>query len=251
MKRIILCEGKTDAILISYFLIKRFGWSYTDKQVIRLPVARDNEMLNWYRHPEKRDGELAIWGVGGIDNLPARLGNVIERTQRERNPKNRFERIVLFFDRDRRNEEECANLIKEWATNCKLKLTDTLQLGKWADATTDLFGKSPPEIYQLSILAIVLPPDGKGNLETFLIDALKKHSDVDKHLSEKASAFIGNLPDEPYLSTQRLRPKACLGAILSVMSVDWAFSKVHERLTQVQWEDITSVLNAYQKLDEL
>jgi len=250
MKRIILCEGKTDAILISYFLIKRFGWSYTDKQVIRLPVARDNEMLNWYRHPEKRDGELAIWGVGGIDNLAARLGNVIERTQNERDPKNRFERIVLFFDRDRRNEEECANLIKEWATGCKLKLTGTLQLGKWTDATTNLL-KTSPESYQLSILAIVLPPDGKGNLETFLIDALKKHSNVDKHLSEEASTFIGNLPDEPYLFRQRLRSKACLGAILSVMSPDWVFSKLDERLVQVQWEDITYVLDAYQKLDEL
>ena len=142
-------------------------------------------------------------------------------------------------------------MLKEWATNCKLKLTDTLQLGKWADATTDLFGKSPPEIYQLSILAIVLPPDGKGNLETFLIDALKKHSNVDKHLSEEASTFIGNLRNEPYLFRQRLRSKACLGAILSVMSPDWVFSKLDERLVQVQWEDITSVLDAYQKLDEL
>ena len=251
MKRIILCEGKTDVILISYFLIKRFGWLYTDKQVIGLPVDRDNETLKWYHHPEKRDEELAIWGVGGIDNLPAKLGNVIKRTQNERVPKNRFERIVLFFDRDRRNEEECADLIKEWATGCKLKLTDTLQLGKWADATTDLLGKTSPESYQLSILAIVLPPDGRGNLETFLIDALKKHSDVDKHLSEEASAFIGNLPDEPYFSRQRLRSKACLGAILSVMSPDWVFSKLDDRLVQVQWEDITSVLNAYQKLDEL
>lgn len=248
MKRIILCEGKTDAILISYFLKRRFGWLYTKEQVLQLPVNRDNEVLNWYRHPEKQKQKLAIWGVGGIDRLLVRLKNVVERTQIETSPNNRFQRIVLFFDRDIRNEDECVKLIEDWVMNSKLQLLDPLQLGEWVDATTDLSRKQPPENYQLSVLSIVLPPDGKGNLEIFLTDALKNHSDADKHLVEEARAFVGNLPDEPYLTKQRLRSKASLGSILSVMSPDWVFSELDERLALVQWEDIESALNVYQKL---
>jgi hypothetical protein len=50
MKEIILCEGKTDAILLSYFLIRKFGWKYIKEQVVRLPVNNENEVLNWYRN---------------------------------------------------------------------------------------------------------------------------------------------------------------------------------------------------------
>lgn len=250
MKRIILCEGKTDAILISYFLERRFGWSYTRKRLIGLPVYQDNEVLNWYSHPRKPDQELAIWGVGGIEQLPVKLGHVINRTRRESNPTNRFKRIVLFFDRDQRDEAECMELINKWATSSGLKLIGNPQLGQWGKGTTDLYGSSS-ESYQLSILPIVLPPDGKGALETFLIDSIRSVSDEDKQLVDEAWKFINRLPNEPYLSKRRFRPKACLGAILSVMSPDWVFSERHKRLTRVKWEDIESVLNIYKKLEKL
>lgn len=250
MKRIILCEGKTDAILISYFLKKVYGWSYTKDMVIRLPVKRDNEVLNWYSHPEKPGQELVIWGVGGIEQLPVKVGHVINFTQRVRTPTDRFERIVLFFDRDQREEEECVQLIEDWTKSNDLKLIDDLQLGQWVDVITKLL-KKPPERHKLSILSIVLPPDGKGALETFLTDSIRSCSDEDRQLVDEAREFIERLPSEPYLNKRRFRPKACLGAILSVMSPDWVFSEVDERLIRVQWEDIESVLDVYKKLEEL
>ena len=82
MKRIILCEGKTDAILISYFL-KKFGWIHVTRLVIGLPFDGTNEVLNWYKHQEKPGQELAIWGVGGIDQIPVKLRHIIERTRNE------------------------------------------------------------------------------------------------------------------------------------------------------------------------
>ncbi len=254
MKRIILCEGKTDAILISYFLIRKFGWSYIRKKTeipqVELPVDKNNEELNWYNHPKKPNQELAIWSVGGINQLPNKLKNTIERTQIERTTTNRFERIVLFFDRDQRGEAECVQLIEEWTTTSNLELIGDMQLGRWVDATIELI-KTPPESYQLSILPIVLPPDGKGALETFLIDSIKGHSNEDRQLVDEAWEFINRLPDEPYLSKRRFHPKACLGAILSVMSPNWVFAKLHERLTRVKWENIELVLNAYKKLEGL
>ena len=250
MKRIILCEGKTDAILISYFLERKFGWSYTEKSIISLPVDRKNEVLNWYTHPEKPNQELAIWGTGGIDQLPVKLGSVLDRTRNERDPINRFDYIVVFFDSDQRDEGECREMVQKWATTSDLNITGDLQLGQWIDATIDL-RKRPPEAYQLRILSIVLPPGGKGTLETFLVDALRNSSDHDRQLVDEARRFIGDLPDKPYLERPRCRPKACLGAILSVMSPDWVFSELHQRLTNVRWEEIESVMSTYKQLEKL
>ena len=63
MKRIILCEGKTDAILISYFLERKFGWSYIKWSRIKknmknwFQINQGNEVLNWYNHPKKPNQE--------------------------------------------------------------------------------------------------------------------------------------------------------------------------------------------------
>ncbi|HEY9706298.1 MAG TPA: hypothetical protein V6C58_27935 [Allocoleopsis sp.] len=45
MKSIILCEGKTDAILISYFL-KHFGWEHSKKEIKDFPYDKNKDVLN-------------------------------------------------------------------------------------------------------------------------------------------------------------------------------------------------------------
>lgn len=249
MKRMIFCEGKTDAILISYFL-QQLGWSYIKKKVINFQVDRENEVLNWYAHPEKPEGEVGIWGCGGIDEIPVKLKAAIERTRRERKPENRVEKIVVFCDRDTRNESESVEIIAQWARDSQLDIRDNLQLGEWVNARTDL-RKTPPESHRLTVRAIAVPPHSEGALETFLLNSLKTRSDSDSELLENAQNFIDQIPDEPYLERRRFRPKACLGAVLSVMSPDWVFSSLNDRLTRVPWEQLPSLLAVYQKLEEL
>jgi len=250
MKRVIICEGKTDAILISYFLIKSFGWIYTEKSVVGLPFDAGSEVLNWYQHPEKPDQELAIWGAGGINEIPAKLWHVIDRTKLETTSVNRFTHIVVFFDRNNRSEAECRDLVGKWAIDSGVEITDDLHLGQWSKARVAL-RKEPEEFHDLRVLSVALPPDSEGNLEIFLTNCIRNHSEYDSDLVDKAQGFIGSIPDEPYLGRARYRPKACLGAILSVISPDWVFSELHKRLTLVKWEEIKSVEAVYEKLSEL
>ena len=70
MKKIILCEGKTDAFLLGYFLDKRFSWKYIKEHIDRLP----------------------------------KLCDVMVRNQREGTSTERFRQIVIFFDRDTRTK---------------------------------------------------------------------------------------------------------------------------------------------------
>jgi hypothetical protein len=55
----------------------------------------------------------------------------------------------------------------------------------------------------------------------------------------------------PYLGDARLRPKAILGAALSVFSPDWVFGDLDQRLTAVQWADVQMVAAEYQRFGDL
>ena len=68
MNSLILCEGATDAILLSYYLKKVSGWTYTAKAPDGLNIrsTRGNESVNWYK---RGNDYLLICGVGGKDNF--------------------------------------------------------------------------------------------------------------------------------------------------------------------------------------
>jgi len=58
--------------------------------------SKDNEVFSWYRHPNKPDQELAIWGVGGYSNIQLKLKYITEsiQSQPEKQFQNRFNKIV-------------------------------------------------------------------------------------------------------------------------------------------------------------
>ena len=253
MKKIILCEGKIDAILISLFL-EKFGWTYFDTSQkqnppITLPSNPKNEELNWYRHPGKPDQELAIWGVGGYDNVKPKLKVITDLIQLERQPKKTFNKIILLVDNDTGNSDKHLSDIDNWLEISGISLLDKIQLQEWLKAEIKLFGNE--EKHPIQLLSIVLPPDSKGNLEIFLLNELKENSDDEKILVEKAKFFIDNIEDKPYLIQQRLRGKAWLGSVLSVMFPDWSLKDRNIRLKKVNWENLESVFSAYQKLRDL
>lgn len=268
MKRIILCEGKTDAILISYFLEKRFGWAYSNPRRERsyhdappqLPVDRDNEELNWYRRRGENEKEsqskaaLAIWGVGGITNLPRRLRDVVAFSRTDPNDGNRFSHIVLFLDHDDPLEAMRAK-VTTWIEESGLRLrADALEFGQWLSVEMELVGVTPARTYSSRLLVVVVPPDHRGALERFLIDCWERFSEADAQLAEAAQAFIADLPKLPkekYLSHRRLLDKACLSSIFSVVSPDRVFDKIDSRLREVPWERLEDTLAVYGELGVL
>lgn len=68
MNKVILCEGETDAILLSYYLGKVAGWKYSRKGPENLNIQADtsNQSVNWYKNNENF---LLICAVGGKDNF--------------------------------------------------------------------------------------------------------------------------------------------------------------------------------------
>ena len=50
MNKLILCEGETDAILLSYYLGRVSGWQYSKKgpSGLEIRATSHNESVNWY-----------------------------------------------------------------------------------------------------------------------------------------------------------------------------------------------------------
>ncbi len=68
MNKIILCEGETDAILLSYYLGKVAGWKYCKRGPAEIAIKTDffEESVNWY---ERGDDWLLICAAGGKDKV--------------------------------------------------------------------------------------------------------------------------------------------------------------------------------------
>lgn len=60
MNKLILCEGKTDAILLSYYLGKTAGWKFVKKGPSGLAIQQpnDNESISWYKKDEDYDKNI-------------------------------------------------------------------------------------------------------------------------------------------------------------------------------------------------
>ena len=183
-----------------------------------IPFAFQKAEINFRIDLYLPDQELAIWGVGGYHNVKPKLKVITDLIQLERQPKKTFNKIVLLVDNDTGNPDEHLSDIDNWLKISGINLLDKIQLQEWLRAEIQLFGNE--EKHPIQLLSIILPPDSKGNLEIFLLNELKENSDDEKILVEKAKFFIDNIEDKPYLIQQRLRGKAWLGSVLSVMFPD-------------------------------
>ena len=68
MNKLILCEGATDAILLSYYLERTAGWKFVRQppQGVSIRATEQNEEVTWYK---KNNDYLLICAVGGKDNF--------------------------------------------------------------------------------------------------------------------------------------------------------------------------------------
>lgn len=75
MNKLILCEGKTDAILLSYYLGKMVGWKYTRKGPDALTI----------QHPKENESILGVtWAIQFPEKVFSLIDEQINSVQWER-----------------------------------------------------------------------------------------------------------------------------------------------------------------------
>lgn len=241
MNKLILCEGKTDAILLSYYLGKIAGWKFVKKGPSGLAIQQpnDNESISWYK---KENDYLLICGVGGKDNF----GNFFdERIKTPLVTTNAFDKIALITDRDERTLENiCASLTEDMSG-----FFADIQDRVWCNNSYyDGFGMEKT----VELLLIVIPKEHSGALETVMLDAISEEP-YDKNIVEKTAAFVQQMRTEAdkYISTDRLQLKAHLGVTWAVQFPEKVFSMIDEQINSVQWEQYDVLKECFGMLNEI
>lgn len=227
MNKLILCEGKTDAILLSYYLEKTCGWAYCKAPkgfTIRVD-EKHGESACWYR----RENEyLLICGVGGKNNFKNFFREKIKASVIDANA---FSKIAVVTDRD----EDSEHTILEKLLEDFNPIVSQIHNQQWV---TNYYENSFKQQSCIDFLLVIIPPDKEGALESLLLEAISENVE-DKALVERNIAYIEEIQPIAvrYISKKRLKLKACLGVTWAIQYPEKLFSYIDEQITSVSWEN--------------
>lgn len=245
MTRILLCEGETDLILISYYLEKTKGWKYTgNPKGLRLNFTeQDNKAACNYRNDS--GDELLICAVGGKDNFGNFFNENLNKPIMRSTAGETDYRIALVTDRDDIIIQDIELSISEQLS----PIVDNIENNVWKTnkINADLGAK-----VTIEFLLLVIPKENTGALETMLMEALSE-DEYDANIIEKCGNFITDIkPDaDRYIHENRLQLKAQLGVAFSIFNPEKTFSLFKERLVSVKWEDSPILAKCFEKLVEI
>ena len=244
MMRIILCEGKTDAILLSYYLEKTSGWHHNKKpRNLKLKFLSD-ENFGIY-HYIKDDNELAICAVGGKDNFINFYTEYIEQYIVDSESTEFEYKIAIVVDRDDRSVEDIEKYFSENLSSNISKIINN----EWTNnSINNRFGQK----ITISALVLVVPHNQQGALENLLLSALSEDK-YNGNLISKSKEFVEKISPEAtkIIATERLKLKTKLGVSLAVLYPEKVFSLIDEQLKAINWEKTKTINECFEKLIDI
>ena len=241
MRRIILCEGETDATLIGLYLGKLCGWKYKDpkKKIINIPekLPSDNKVANHYFNG---NDSMVICAVGGKDNFGGFFEKYIYPMIKSSNKVERTYRIAVITDADDRSVSDIETDILSQLSFCIQSLSNNT----W---TTNSCQVDFDDNVSIDFLLSVIPQVGTGALETVLLDAMSEKSEG-KLIVDSSIDFVDKMPYYSYISPDRLKLKAKLGVALSVIYPDKVFSQFDKQLQMVDWSKSDTLATCFSEV---
>jgi len=245
MNSLILCEGKTDAILISYYLKRTCGWVECQRNPninLNFKALENNQSAYWYK---KGKNYLLIFGVGGKDNFNIVINKYILEVIKEYPQEESFKKIAVISDKDNNATESVLDRYKTYFKGIIVNAKENI----W---TKNTFLNSFSVITSIQTLFVVIPTDKQGALETVLLDAISEDA-YDKVIVDKSKTFISAIRENAnkYISTDRLALKAHLSVVFAVMSPEKVFDFVNELIQSVEWEKSQVLKECFEELSKI
>lgn len=249
MNSIILCEGFDDLYILGYFIYKISNnqWVYNDKALLSDKFTIPNRRNEKYEIYTRGNDKVVIWCVGGKDSFDFAIKTIHKFCTNF--PKERFEEILIFSDRD-----------KDEIVSCIEKINDLFNHFGW-DVTLinnkqSLFMyEIDNEEYKINISPIIVPFDSEGALETVLMAGIAETNDEDNFIVVSAKEYIKNIIDSGnltrYLQHDRLKLKAEFSAVISITNPDRSTSTFNTLLISHNWEEKPKIKEHFQLIEEI
>lgn len=245
MNSLILCEGKTDCILLQYYLEKVHSWTRVKKSAFH--AVSDS----WSNFFTKDGNSMIISETKGCSRIAEGLKTAIARNENAAPGSNDdfFDKIIIFTDNDE------GDTVVELLADIQNKLQETtatfatqIQKDKWNKGNIQsIEGNKEFELYIMFI-----PFDENGALETYLLNCVGNNDAYDKVIIDKGNAFVDTIdPDEKYLNQRRLKTKAKFDVYFSVRTAADQYPERQNILKSVAWENYDTIRNDFKVFDEL
>ena len=245
---LVLCEGKSDAIIIGYLLMKMYGWIHVkklDPSIAQTLKVERNQSYEWFRKKEQEDCYVALFGVGGKDRFREMLKAKIAPMQTRIGMESCFSRILLICDRD----YEEMDRIEESLLVGNDKYPLCFRKDRWHENDC-LDGYGRHHVVQTCL--VVIPNDKEGALENTILDSISEDA-YDKAIVDACIDFVEENKEKAkrYLNKRRLVEKAKLSVTFAMMSPEKVFDFLDEILMDVNWEKKKGIVKDFQRLGEL
>lgn len=241
MNSLILCEGPTDAILLSYYLGKISGWTHSPKAPDGLNIRSTdgNESVNWYK---RENDYLLICGVGGKNNFKRFFRQALESPITHAGA---FERIAVITDRDKRE----TSVIEQSIISAFSGLFPNVEDRCWImNKSSDAFEMEKNR----EILLLIIPAEHEGALENVMLDAISE-DEYDKNIVDLCKAFVVHMRSEAsrYISSDRLQVKSELGVTWAIQYPEKVFSLINKVIQEVPWETYETLRECFKPLESI
>lgn len=245
MKIVMLCEGKSDAILISYLLEKLSGWQNLkkpDKKLRMIVEEKNNESAYWYI---RNNDHLLICGVGGKDNFESFFSNRIYGMIHDYPEGETFQKIVVIRDKDTEDISDVEKKIQD----CIKPISTTIHNDIWVKGEfKDDFNSNRT----IDILGLIIPFEHDGALENVLLDSLKEDENK-KEIIELSEKFVDQVRwrAKEFVFNPRMELKAKLGVSFAILSPMKVFSFIDTMIKSVEWEKYENITRIFEKIIKL
>ena len=250
MNSVILCEGETDIVILSKYLIHQYQFEFVSDDIFGVtPLIKNNksEIMCNYSNPNNK---LLIWAVGGKDNFQRALDKLFGVNDIGANEY--YNRIIIFSDNDSKEEIESQRLsLNEIVYKYRFAgEAPAFEIGQWKSGKMKT--KMTDADVDIETLLLAIPKDENGALETMLLKSFEAPSD--KLLASKSMKFVEHLKeykkeDFCYLSNRRDYIKAPLAVFFAVATPDRVFAKQNEILESISWEKFAAIRKELKVLD--
>jgi hypothetical protein len=241
MNSIILCEGSTDAILLSYYLMKVSGWEYCKKAPGNLDIKESEfeQSINWYKKDEDR---LLICGVGGKDKMASFFKKKILSAIINANA---FAKIAVVLDRD----EKSIDSIESHVSSIFKPVITSMINNQW---TTNTYVDTFNVQNSISCLLLTIPQEHQGALETLLLDSISEDP-YDAAIVSKAGEFVKEMQESAsrYIDSNRKKLKAHLGVTWAIQYPEKVFKLMNEQIISVPWEKSKVLHDCFRELEAI
>ncbi|NUU97724.1 DUF3226 domain-containing protein [Marinitoga sp. 1138] len=231
MNTLIICEGNTDMHLIGFYLERKENYKIQRKsKFFNIQLGNNQFQINL----SNEGNNITIVSVGGKTRIYSFFEKIKEYISQIRSEESLINKVIIMLDRDEDSENDLLSIF-----NNEIDSINTWQKIK-------IFNQMFEEVF-VDFFILGIPPNSNGAIERFVIDSLKDKYDYIVNDVEFCVDNINNKSHE-FDYNERLKDKAKLGCILSILSPEWSLDKLTEKMKQISWEELDKFNELYSKI---